>query len=297
MNQTPDDKALNEYMSGQSPVSARYRELPADDVPPELDAAILAQAKAVIDQPTSSRKLARARRWSVPVTLAATFVLVVSLIIKNNIPQMTIPKADQIVVTVDLAMESPALEEQLPSAIATPETSSAVKLDMPPFVAKPPAQSVTPPNIEERKAVANAQELKKETAAAKPAPQESFAEENEFGRRVVSTDTRPPAAAPTAPPAPVIAMNDSTAGASQPFQATSAANEAEKSQEQLRRAARTQATEVQLREANPERWLEHIRQLRKKNKKDDADREWKTFRERYPNYKVEDNDIARGNTP
>ncbi len=44
---------------------------------------------------------------------------------------------------------------------------------------------------------------------------------------------------------------------------------------------------------DPEVWLKDIRQLRKENKQEQADTEWRRFREAFPNYNVAESDIAR----
>jgi hypothetical protein len=46
--------------------------------------------------------------------------------------------------------------------------------------------------------------------------------------------------------------------------------------------------------SDPEQWLRDIRQLRKEDKHEEADREWRRFRQMFPNYVVADTDPARG---
>jgi hypothetical protein len=48
--------------------------------------------------------------------------------------------------------------------------------------------------------------------------------------------------------------------------------------------------------SDPEQWLRDIRELRKANKHEEADREWRRFRYVFPNYEVADSDLARGAT-
>ena len=45
--------------------------------------------------------------------------------------------------------------------------------------------------------------------------------------------------------------------------------------------------------ADPEKWLEEIRGLRRAGKAVDADREWQQFRERSRTFRVADDDLAR----
>lgn len=46
--------------------------------------------------------------------------------------------------------------------------------------------------------------------------------------------------------------------------------------------------------SDPEQWLRDIRQLRKEDKHEEADREWRRFRDAFPDYQVPDTDPARG---
>jgi hypothetical protein len=45
--------------------------------------------------------------------------------------------------------------------------------------------------------------------------------------------------------------------------------------------------------SDPEEWLRDIRQLRKKDQHEAADREWRRFRDAFPDYQVADTDLAR----
>ena len=44
---------------------------------------------------------------------------------------------------------------------------------------------------------------------------------------------------------------------------------------------------------DPEEWLKDIRQLRKDNKQEEADREWRRFLAAFPNHEVAETDAAR----
>lgn len=78
-----DDKALQEWLGGESPVSRAYGGLPEVQPPPELDQRILAAAHAAArsDTPASDKVtvLRRWRRWSVSAALAASVVIGVPL--------------------------------------------------------------------------------------------------------------------------------------------------------------------------------------------------------------------------
>ena len=45
--------------------------------------------------------------------------------------------------------------------------------------------------------------------------------------------------------------------------------------------------------ADPEKWLEEIRGLRRAGKAVAADREWQQFRAAFPDFRVADDDLAR----
>jgi hypothetical protein len=74
----PDDDDFEEYMDGGSSLSRRYGELGSESPPPEVDARILAEAERAAK--IHSIKPAGAKRWMVPVALAATVVLSFSLV-------------------------------------------------------------------------------------------------------------------------------------------------------------------------------------------------------------------------
>lgn len=70
---TPDDRELDQYLKGGSPLSRLYREASREQPPPELDEAILAAAKREVRaRPDLSKLLA-------PVALAASLILGVNL--------------------------------------------------------------------------------------------------------------------------------------------------------------------------------------------------------------------------
>ena len=74
----PDDHELEQFLSRRSELSQLHRaDTAGEGAPPELDALVLAQARAVLQRPPlRSRRL---QRWGRPLAVAATLVLVVSL--------------------------------------------------------------------------------------------------------------------------------------------------------------------------------------------------------------------------
>ncbi len=89
MSDPIDIKALDEYLKGGSDISQRYRELGREDVPPDLDRRVLAEARAAV----AGGGAARSRswlRWSAPVALAASVVLVVAVVIESPVQDETL---------------------------------------------------------------------------------------------------------------------------------------------------------------------------------------------------------------
>jgi hypothetical protein len=90
----PPDLELDDYVAGRHPLSARYRDASRETTTPELDAAILAQARDAVRvppvliapqraQPSSNppkpARLPWQQRWAVPVGIAATLMIGVDL--------------------------------------------------------------------------------------------------------------------------------------------------------------------------------------------------------------------------
>lgn len=70
----PDDRELEQYLKGDSPLSRRYREASREAAPPELDEAILARARSEL-----RRRPHGISRWLTPVALAASVMLGINL--------------------------------------------------------------------------------------------------------------------------------------------------------------------------------------------------------------------------
>lgn len=78
----PDDHELEQFLSRRSDLSQRYRsdvgaDAAGEGAPPELDALVLARARAELQRPPLRSR--RFQRWGRPLAVAATLVLVVSL--------------------------------------------------------------------------------------------------------------------------------------------------------------------------------------------------------------------------
>lgn len=316
MSDPIDIKALDEYLKGGSDISQHYRELGRDEVPPELDRRVLEAARTAVASDGAKRSRSWLR-WSAPLALAASVVLVVTVVIESGVQKDAM-----------LAPPSPAAERTRDAAEQESSKLNAAKLDQEP--ASPPAQeqfvqeapltvvsetvhmpaaapaSLPPPSLAKAEskrasngAFAASEEVredapaskKAQVAAERPAPSlapqvETTAARNEVDRvdaqpeaddsaevgEVAATSSRARrATGRTAGPRNTI--SSSAAGAALAGEMRSAADEAQR--------------------ADPDKWLEEIRDLRRAGKAGDADREWKLFREAFPDFRVADDDLAR----
>jgi hypothetical protein len=81
-NNDKDDKALNDYLEGNSGLSNRYHASSSVEPPADLDAKILLAAKeAVGDAKQKPKVVFHKSPWAIPVSIAAVITLSVSLII------------------------------------------------------------------------------------------------------------------------------------------------------------------------------------------------------------------------
>ena len=156
MNDPIDDKTLQEYLAGNSPVSQRYGELAGDDVPAHLDELVLKQSRDAVgtvslEQERLRRSRQRLKRWSIPATLAASTVLVVSIVIESgNRHQVTDP--------LEAPSQVATVEESAPAA---PYASDKLEAER----QAPPASSPAVPPSEKRSKVAPAAMARKPSDA------------------------------------------------------------------------------------------------------------------------------------
>jgi len=129
---TPNDRELEQYLKGDSRLSRRYREASGERTPPELDEAILAQARAEL------RRKPNLSRWLAPAALAASLVLAVNL--AWNLYQVESPPAPA----------APPPLAKAPAEAAAPVLSTP---DAPPPAPAPERRAAKPPAAvaEERK--------------------------------------------------------------------------------------------------------------------------------------------------
>jgi hypothetical protein len=310
----PDEQQLEEYLRGGSDVSRQYRQLHSAEVPAELDRLVMRQAQdAVKSRPAKSRTW---MRWMGPLALAASAVLVVSIVIESGVQDdtyLTVPAsapaevpakqevAEQDQATAGSARDSsvvhimpvspaalprPAFEAP-PAPISVEQPAAFQDQAVPPsepapaqFTSAEPLMKVEPPppDLARRNRAEAVAQTSARTAAPAPAPvhvlippEVSMPEEDTSVEQIAVTGMRRHEQKQTAGPRNTIAAP-----------AANSASDADE-QEQERREY-----------SDPEQWLRDIRELRKENKHEAADREWRRFRYVYPNYKVAENDAARG---
>ncbi|HKS54913.1 MAG TPA: hypothetical protein VJS12_06485 [Steroidobacteraceae bacterium] len=330
MSEPTDIKALDEYLKRDSEVSERYRELGSDDVPPELDRRVLAAARDAVAN-EGARRSRSWLRWSAPVALAASFVLVVTVVLEGGLqdekpvalPPVQSPAsvrwepgAEPAVAEsddkakVDEARDAEAnanaerkLVDELrkQQGVASGYDGYEVPAQSAPhrareFAPSPPAPLVVPEPPAQTLAKTEAERLQSEPA-----------EVQATGARI---DEVPQQAAPS--PVTGVTANDlQRAGSSTPR-----ANSSRELQEIVVTGARRRVSgraagprgtisssafrndsrpesDERADRSDPKAWLEEIRELRRDGKTADADREWLRFHEAYPDFPVAEDDIAR----
>lgn len=288
MNGQIDDKAFEEYLKRGTPVSQHYQALEADETPSDLDRQILARAEEAVRSPATSKRRAW-QRWSIPVALAASAVLAVSIVIESGQHESALTRAP--------SYSEPALE-------VAPAPRELEERAIEPSAEAPAPQPVPAPNaadeadvLRERHAQARREQVERRSelqAVAVPPPPEALAKRIEpeaesgvaadsrakkaFSDAAAQTASRGPARpVPVAPVPPLEAERPAATAAPA-------------------RAVRGFASETQSIDAHtdPEAWLREIRELRAAGKSEEADREWKAFRESFPDHVVAEDDPAIG---
>jgi len=307
---TVDETALNDYLRRDSAVSQRYRELDADAVPASLDHAVLAQARAAIAEKKPSRWRG-VTRWSAPLALAASVVVVVSIVRE---PAMRKVQTVPVAAPAPMANESAPLRYEMPeeeapvraipqstAAAVTQEQEARKRMQVSPEAKQArPAESMRAKKFEldrnvRDEAVSNAQQLAAQSVATPPPPPVEFA---------------PPPNTNIAHP---IAMSRDDVAAAAQRRALPPPSDSDLSEVivtgQVRRPAPSSgagprgtvpalpkpdgAVDEAFSEDEPEAWLRRIREWRNEGLSRRADDEWLRFRQKYPDFVVEDADIAR----
>jgi hypothetical protein len=343
-NDLPDGPQLEEYLRGGSAVSQQYRQLRSAEVPAQIDQLVLRQAHEAVksrpqkSQPEQSRN-ANSRqwlRWSGPLALAASAVLIVSIVIESGVTEKEVMLPVPASVPVEARQSSGLVENTLPADVAATEETT-VKA-----VAPEAARQALPNPVPDEMHANQAQRLSSKQlsqdetqVASEPAPAAAPLPAPQIESARPLQDVQAPTIARSVEVAPVtvrptaaVPMHSSVRPPTQEAEADFDLSEivvtgtrqrlgdqeaARTVQGALRgeqnrvagprnsiavpdppEAAEEDAVETKQRTySDPEEWLRDIRQLRQQNKPDEADREWRRFRDAFPNYAVAETDTAR----
>jgi hypothetical protein len=315
----PDEQQLDEYLRGGSAVSRQYRQLPSADVPAELDRLVLRQAQqAAKARPAKSPAW---KRWSGPLALAASAVLVVSIVIESGVNDdayLTVPASAPVEVTTKQEFaEEPAAASAEKRAVESDEAQDEVQdaasvvqvVPVQPPVAEmvmpvPPAASISEaPAAFQDRSLAIQPAVPAPAPAPMPAPARAAAprvnaapieevQVQAYRHREVIQDS--PSSISTARRADEDLQQVVVTGMKRPPKQTAGPRNTvvAPSADASRNSAEQEADETRD-YSDPEQWLGDIRELRKQNKHEEADREWRRFRYVFPNYEVAEDDIAR----
>lgn len=314
MTSSPRDKMLDEYLERDSTVSQQYRQLDANDVPADVDAAVLAKARAaVVTSSQSTQQSKRAwLRWAPSVALAASAVMVVAIVLEVGVQdEVRLPtsvteqstrasapaaadsrtesKQEELQAPVLAAAPAPAAESK--AATVAPESRVA---DAPQFASVPEAVTsldldaresnvALPPAPVAQKAAAPAPAAPAEdviATASSPTPREVAAKRE--AEDASAADLARARTSRERAEQVVVTGNVVTPQRSRPFgpRATGAAAPAQS------RAIDDGA------DARAEEWLVEIRRLRGEGKDAEADEQWRRFKKEFPNYSIERTDLA-----
>lgn len=252
-----------------------YRDLPREEPPARLDAAILAAARREV-APRSF-----VQRWRVPVSLAAVLVLAIGI-------------------TLELQHQEPGIETSLPSAAAPAPAPSTPAPEMPAPQSPPAAATRSEAARSDARAAAKANEARdaaRHEAPARPVTKMQVAPQREApgepppafippaappSAAAPSLQAAPARAAPVESAAPPPAL--STPAATAPSPSSFAAPEAKRA----RSAADANVSGEKAVASDPVAELERIAHLRHAGLDEEADRALEAFRRRHPDYRIDE---------
>jgi hypothetical protein len=227
-------------------VKRRYRELPREEPPPALDAAIRAEARrAAVTHPAPLVPPTGRRSWLFPVAAAAVIMLAVAVTSQ-----------------VERAQVEPALP---PQAAAVPEGQKERKFaeaaPEKPQEQERKIQSPPPASTEEGKNQAPAQS----GSGALSSREDAFGQrDNRASQEMTRQRQERPSNGMAGPPAPQRQLQ----------------------RDEARAQAVEPQVMGKLAQETPEQWLERIARLRQEGRHDEADKALAEFRKRYPDYKI-----------
>jgi hypothetical protein len=287
-----DIKALDEYLKGGSDISQRYRELGREDVPPELDRRVLDEARTAVASQGSVRSRSWLR-WSAPVALAASVVLVVTVVIESGVQ-------DGAMIASRPAAEVREVAHSADEPVAVAEDSKLQALQETYAQSQSQPEPAAPPQVVPQASRALKTEAAPAANAAPDVPEEAAADakvlrDQAFAGAPATVVTRPVALERAEMEADSSAdLGEVTASSSRMRRATgrTAGPRSTVPTSALSSEARA-AAKADADHTDPDKWLEEIRELRRTGKAEAADREWQLFREAFPDFRVADDDLAR----
>jgi len=312
-----DDRDFDAFLRGEDDLSALLRQAPQPEVPPALDARILAQARGTLAEPVLAEPAHAGRaaandpapapwlmRMRVPLGLAATVVIGVSLSLRWTGWQEGTP----VVLVSDSTPMAPAAppaaaakpevlaEETKPEALRGQDGSGAAEPGAAaPVASAPPVRARTvPAPARAPKSVADTSEEEEvrppppPPPAPAPAPMALPAPAPAAPSVFYRSAPQPPAPAARAPapaaPAPAIAAPAPATAPAAPAPALQPAPQASTRVEVSgSRIARNSDTAT---DPRAEQWLSLLTELLDRRLDDDARDNWARFRREFPDYPV-----------
>lgn len=285
-----DDREFDAFLRGEDDLSSLLRQAPQPEVPPALDARILAQARAALAEPAHAGKEAANDpapapwrvRMRVPLGLAATVVIGVSLSLRWTGWQEGTP----VVLVSDSDPVAPAAAPPPPAAAARPEapveTAPPPGQDAPAAAAPPVRARAAPRPAPAPVAAAPAEEAVFPPPPPPPAPAPMAAP-------APAPMAAPAPAAPSvyyrsAPPAPPAPPPPPAPAAPAPAPAPQAAPQAPIHVEVT--GSRIARSDKAATEPRAEQWLSLLTELLDRHLDDDARDNWARFRREFPDYPV-----------
>jgi hypothetical protein len=279
------DREFEAYLKGESPLSQTYAGMRGQEPPARLDHAILAEAhRAVGGGAAGARGRPAWRRWSLPLSLAAT--LVVAVLVGLELPYVS--REPAVTQPASAPEEAPgvsvAAKREAAGRVAADKVAADKRKVAPAPQAAPAAESVEldqafrpAPRARSPEAPAPGRE-KSAVIPAAPAPAVSPGAEE-----ALPMNTAPAAAAPAAN-TPRLEATPETRSAPADRSMPPAQESAAPAAAML--AAPPQASGLAQTPGPQQAWLQRIRQLEQAGKRDEAKKELATFTKRYPDYPV-----------
>ncbi len=283
-------------------MSQQYGQLRSAEVPAELDRLVLRQAHAAV----KSARPAKPRtwmRWTAPLAVAASAVLVVSIVIESGVQnEVTLSAPVPASAPTEAKRERETADRDTSGNIADEAPTAAPMEPSRPFV---PPQEVAEPDTAASSAYVVPAHSK---AAAPPPPKADTSSQDQIRRERRAAPARQPVANSSPSPSSqqvvvnvaslkeaerALAQHDMTSTAIQQSAGAATSGVPPAPEFAADAVAEEEKSQALQQYSDPELWLRDIRQLRRENQKELADKEWRRFRAAFPHYVVDERDTAR----